>query len=82
MGLPIVPEDACSAFGTKLCPWVRVQDKKYRNGQLDPGQRLRWEEMLRQGGLRKADAPKPKREPSASRAGVAAGKAVQITAKS
>ncbi|MBR3242394.1 MAG: Helicase associated domain protein [Parasporobacterium sp.] len=48
-GVPIIPDDTMSEFGTKLCSWVQLQDRKYHQGKLKAEQRKRWEEMLRNG---------------------------------
>ena len=45
-GVPIVPEDAVSEYGTKLISWTEKQYKRYSQGQLKPEQRKLWEKML------------------------------------
>lgn len=48
-GIPIVPEDAVSEYGTNLIRWAERQYRKYSQGQLKPEQRKLWEKMLQSG---------------------------------
>lgn len=45
-GVPIVPEDAVSEYGTKLARWAERQYRKYSQNQMKPEQRKLWEKML------------------------------------
>lgn len=50
-GIPIVPADVLSEFGTGLKTWVQHQDDNYKKGRLDSTQRMRWEEMIREAAV-------------------------------
>jgi len=47
-GVPIVPADVRSEFGTVLKNWVQHQEDNYKKGRLDATQRTHWEEMIRE----------------------------------
>ena len=50
-GMPIVPAEDVSEFGTKLKYWVEHQQRKYRRGKLDSLQKKQWEKMINEPGL-------------------------------
>ena len=48
-GVPIVPADAVSEYGTGLKLWVEQQDRKYRQGKLSAKQAVQWKGLLLEG---------------------------------
>lgn len=48
-GLPIVPDDAVSEYGTHLSLWTRTQYKSYLQNQMAPERKILWEKMIQSG---------------------------------
>jgi len=45
-GIPVVPEEELSPFGTKLNRWVRIQAEQYKTGKMDESKKTQWEDLI------------------------------------